>query len=203
MSELTPGRDVLRGLLRVYNEQPEQRERIAAEIEQRFRRAVAILVIDNCSFSRMTRDMGIIHTLALHERLDRLIGPILMASGGGRLLRTEGDNTFVVFPDVSAAVACAAAIAHDVSVAAEALPAAEEIHVAIGIGYGEVLIIGSDDVYGHEMNVACKLGEDLAARGEVLLTPAAYEALGPSPWEFEPLTFSTSGLDIPAYRLVR
>ena len=45
-----------------------------------------------------------------------------------------------------------------------------EIYVAIGIGYGRVLLVGDDDAWGDEMNIACKLGEDLAERGEDLVS---------------------------------
>ena len=50
----------------------------------------------------------------------------------------------------------------------EILPRAEELWVAMGIGYGSLLMIDADDVYGNEMNLACKLGEDLAEAGQVL-----------------------------------
>ena len=55
----------------------------------------------------------------------------------------------------------------------EALPAAEETQIAIGIGYGSVLDVGDGHLYGDEMNLAFKLGEDLGTAQEVLLTPAA------------------------------
>jgi hypothetical protein len=74
--------------------------------------------------------------------------------------------------------------------------------VAIGIGYGSLLAIGEHDLYGDEMNLACKLGEDLAQRGEVLLTPAAYAEMLAEPWQFEALEYVISGLPLTAYRLV-
>ena len=61
----------------------------------------------------------------------------------------------------------------------------------------------NDTPYGDEMNLACKLGEELARRGEVLLTPSAYAALGSPPGAFEPASFSNSGIEFTAYRLVR
>ncbi len=73
----------------------------------------------------------------------------------------------------------------------------------MGIGYGEVLVVDNETPYGDEMNLACKLGEDLARRGEVLLTPSAYAALQSPPWVFEPASFSISGIEFTAYRLVR
>lgn len=194
--------DALRALLHNYNEQPQQRERIVAEIEQRFQHPVAVLVVDSCGFSRAVRSVGIVHFLALLERLERLITPAI-AAAGGRVLRREADNIFAVFPDAAAAVAAAATIVHDVDVANRPLPAADEIYVSVGVGYGELLIVGAHDIFGDEMNLACKLGEDLAQQSEILLTPGAFAALGDTSLEFEQANFSISGIDLAAYRLVQ
>lgn len=74
-----------------------------------------------------------------------------------------------------------AEICQDLAVANQLLPAADEVYASFVIGYGSLLVIGGDDVYGDEMNLACKLGEDLAERGEVLLTQAAFEGLQEGP----------------------
>lgn len=190
----------LQTLLNEYNEYPERREQMVAEIEQRFRRPLGILVLDSSGFTRSVHSMGIIHFLALLERLGRMVLP-LITRNGGRLLKREADNVFAVFPDAVSAVRCAAQILHDVKVANEPLPAAEEIDVSLGVGYGEVLLVGDNDLYGDEMNLACKLGEDLAERHELLVTEAARVALGPdAEWSFEDAEFSISGLQLKAYR---
>jgi class 3 adenylate cyclase len=196
-------RALLEELLHRYNEQPEQRARIAAEIERRFRRPLAILALDSCGFSRRVLSQGIIHYLALLERLKRLILPLIRRRGG-RFLREDADNFFAVFPDAASAVACADEICRHVDTVNEALPSAEEVYVSIGVGYGDALVVGPDDIYGAEMNLTCKLGEDLAQQGEVLVTEAAHRALGPTAtWQFEPRHFTISGLDLTAYQLVR
>src|SRR5262249_28293286 len=118
------------------------------------------------------------------------------------LLRPDADDLFALFPDAAAALGCAVEIQEHVRVANEVLPTAEELYVAIGVGYGSVLLIGPDDVYGDEMNLACKLGEDVAERGEVLATQAARAALGDGRGTFEEPNLSVSGLDLPAHRLV-
>ena len=55
-------------------------------------------------------------------------------------------------------------------------PANERLRFSYGIGYGEVLDL-EKDVFGLEVNLASKLGEDLAKPGEALLTPSAAAAL--------------------------
>lgn len=195
------GSTAFRALLRAYNEQPDDRPRIVAEIDRRFRRTVAILVVDTCGFVRRAHHDGIIPFLAHQERLQRLLEPVF-ARHGGRLLRTEADNFFAVFAGPHDAVACALAVLSDLAVANEALPAAEETEVSIGIGFGSVLDPGDGHLYGDEMNLAFKLGEDLAQPREVLLTDAARAALGPAPWQFEPRQYSVAGIHLRAHRLV-
>lgn len=54
----------------------------------------------------------------------------------------------------------------------------ERLHLCIGLGYGEMLRVGDQDVFGYEVNAACRLGEDTADRGEILVTPAFRDAVG-------------------------
>ena len=63
--------------------------------------------------------------------------------------------------------------------------------------------MGSEDVFGDEMNLACKIGEDMADQGEILLTEGAYRGLKNKSRSFEELRFNMSGLPLTAYRLGR
>jgi len=47
-----------------------------------------------------------------------------------------------------------------------------EVNLCVGIGYGRILQL-DDDLFGDEVNVAYKLGEDVAGPGEVLVSEAA------------------------------
>jgi adenylate cyclase len=200
--EVPADRSLLQKLLQTYNEHPEQRAEAAAEIDRRFRRRVAIMVLDTSGFSRAVRAVGIVHFLALLERMERLVTP-LVEKAGGRVLRREADDLYAIFDEPGSAVGCATEILRELNAVNEVLPEDEEIYLTMGIGYGDVLLVGTDDLFGDEMNLASKLGEDLAQRGEVLLTPGAYEALGPKhDWQFEDVTFSVSGLRVVGHRLV-
>ena len=204
MTDLTgPSRERLQKLLKEYNEYPDRHREIEDRIHEEFSRVVAILVIDSCGFSRSVRQHGIVNYLARLERLERMVAPIIV-SHGGRVLRVEADNIFALFADTEAAVRCASEVQRNVEIANEPLPAASELYIAIGIGYGRVLLVGDDDAYGDEMNIACKLGEDLAEQGEILLTASAHEAIGGgTTWQFEDWSVRISGLDLTAYKLVR
>ena len=204
MTELTgPSRERLQELLKEYNEYPERRQELDTRIHDEFCKAVAIVVIDSCGFSRSVRQHGIVNYLARLERLERVVSPIVQAHGG-RVLRVEADNIFALFENTATAIRCSAEVQRNVEIANEPLPAAGEIYIAIGIGYGRLLLVGDDDAYGDEMNVACKLGADLAKQGEILLTASAYDAVGSSEeWQFEDSSVWVSGLDLKAYKLVR
>ena len=197
------GRQQLRELLFQFNEYPERHAEILAQIHRDFEQTVAVLIMDACGFSRTVHEHGIVHFLSLLERLWRLVGP-LVGEFGGRPMREDADNLYAVFPDVRSALECAKAIHERVGIANEPLPASNEIYVALGIGFGPLLLVGEEDAWGDEMNLACKLGEDVAAGGEVLLTEEARRALGDAPADaFETLKLDMSGLQFTAYRLVR
>ncbi|MBI4498815.1 MAG: adenylate/guanylate cyclase domain-containing protein [Chloroflexi bacterium] len=193
-------REELRRLLRRYNEEPDQWAQIAAAIEQRFQRRVAILVLDSSGFSRTVRSVGIVHFLALLERLELLVRPCV-ESCDGRILRAEADNIFAVFPHPERAVRAALAAMRSLRMVNDILPKEDEIYASIGIGYGPVLLVGDHDVYGDEMNLACKLGEDLAQREEIVLTASAWAALDAGEWPFQEQHYSISGIEIAAYLL--
>jgi adenylate cyclase len=201
VTEPEPGRDVLRALLYEYNERPSERPRILRQIDRRFNRELAVLVLDAAGFSRTVTSVGIVHVLALLERLERVVRPQVEAHRG-RILRREADNVFAVFPHPRDAIECMIRVFEELRAVNEALPKAEEMSVSAGIGFGTLLAIGEDDVYGAEMNLASKLGEDLASGQEVLLTPAARAALTDTdPFAFEEIGVEISGFEGTAYRL--
>ncbi|HXJ62993.1 MAG TPA: adenylate/guanylate cyclase domain-containing protein [Actinomycetota bacterium] len=198
-----PDRSELEPLLKEYNEHPEVRERVVADIDAKFRRDVAVLVLDACGFSRSVRAKGIVHFLALLERLERLIAPCV-EEHHGRILRREADNLYAVFDTADHAVRAAIAIRHDVRAANEALPEDEEVGVSIGVGFGELLLIGPDDAWGEQMNLASKLGEDLADCDEILITAGARDALeSTDDYELTERDFHVSGVTLPAFHVGR
>jgi class 3 adenylate cyclase len=187
-------------LLDARNEHPESLADIDAEIWRRFGRTQAVLVLDMCGFSRLTMRYGITHFLAMIRRLGLLVRPVV-AAAGGRVVKAEADNLFAVFDDVPAALAAARAIHDRLSAANAFLPDDWDLHAGIGIGYGPVLLVGAGDLFGSEMNVASKLGEDVAERGDVLLSSSARERLPEDAGPFDELALEMSGLALRAYKL--
>ena len=171
-----PGRARLDALLDERNEHPERLAEIDAVIGVEFAQTHAVLVLDMSGFSRLVARYGTTHYLAMIRRMQTTARPMLQRHGG-RLVKQEADNLFCVFPAVDEAVAGARATNRAFAEANRFLPEDWDIHVAIGIGFGEVLMIDECDMFGHEMNLASKLGEDVALAGQVLLTEAAHAAL--------------------------
>jgi adenylate cyclase len=185
-------------MLDARNEHPESLGEIDGEIWRRFGRTRAVLVLDMCGFSRLTMRYGITHFLAMIRRLVTIVRPVI-ADAGGLIVKTEADNVYATFDDVPQALAAARAIQGSLAAANAFLPEDWDLHAAIGIGYGPLLLIGDHDLYGSEMNVASKLGEDVAGRGEVLLSVGAYERLGDAADAVE-IPVQLSGLTMRAFR---
>jgi class 3 adenylate cyclase len=162
----------LERLLAQRNEHPERLASIDTRIRAGFERTLAVFVLDMCGFSRLTLKHGIIHYLALIQRMHGVVLPIVEARHGW-LVKTEADNVFAVFERVSDAHAAALDVQAALRALNAVLPADWDVHAGIGIGYGPLLYIEGADVFGAEMNLASKLGEDLARAGDVLVTEAA------------------------------
>jgi class 3 adenylate cyclase len=169
-------RQALQALLGQRNEHPERLAEIDREIWAAFGETHALWVLDMCGFSRLTVRYGITHFLAMIHRLHGIVLPIVERRGG-RVVKTEADNVFATFPTVSAGVGAAHDVQEQLATANIFLPNDWDLHASIGVGYGEVLMVDEDDFYGNELNLASKLGEDIADPGETLLTEAAHAQL--------------------------
>jgi len=170
-------RRVLDRLLDRRNEHPEQLPQIDARIREVFEQEKTVLVLDMCGFSRLTIKHGVIHYLSMIRRMQCVVAPLVLA-GSGRIVKSDADNVVGVFAAVPAAIRAACVIHESLARANAFLPEDWDIHVGIGIGHGPLLVIGDHDVFGSEMNLASKLGEDVAKAGQVLLTEEAFARAG-------------------------
>jgi class 3 adenylate cyclase len=185
-------------LLDARNEHPESLAEIDGEIWRRFGHTCAVLVLDMCGFSRLTMRYGITHFLAMIRRLGIIVRPVI-AAAGGRVVKAEADNVFATFDDVPQALAAARAIHRNLDTANTFLPEDWDLHAGIGIGYGPMLLIDAHDMFGSEMNLASKLGEDVAGRGEILLSAAAHQRIAGAA-DVSEIALELSGLTLQAYR---
>ena len=201
-SHSRPGSGHLKKLLAERNQYNDRAPAIDAEIRRLYEQRVSMLILDMCGFSRLTLSHGIIHFLAMVEQMHQAAFPAIK-DNGGRIVKTEADNIFAVFAAPAQAVDAGTDIFRAFQAMNSVLPDERDLRGSIGIGYGDTLLIGGEDLFGCEMNLACKLGEDLAANAEILLTTAAYEALPEGKYVCEPVTFTVSGVVLPSHRFVR
>lgn len=162
----------------------EQRTKVGADtaaIDQRiwdlFGEDWSIMFTDLTGFSREVGKFGIIHFLQIIFEHEKLLLPVVEAHDG-ILVKIEADSLLILFKKPARAVACAVAmerVCHSVNARR---PPEEQIILCVGIGFGRVLKLGDEDVYGNEVNLASKLGEDTAKGHEILVTPATREAAG-------------------------
>lgn len=135
----------------------------------------AVLYTDLSGFSRNVAEFGIVHFLQTIFESHRLLVPLIERENGV-LLKTEGDSLIVMFRHVSDAVRCAVAMQRCTQDYNATRADTEQVLLCVGIGYGEMLRIGDTDMFGAEVNAACKLGEDTAKAHEILVTGAVARA---------------------------
>ena len=145
------------------------RAALDAAIHKRFGRLQAVMFTDLVGFSRLVEAFGILHFLQLIQESEQLFLPLIRQCGGSCLKR-EGDSLLAVFDAAPDALAAARAMVLATRAVNPGRSPEERIEVCIGLGYGQVLRIDDNEVWGAEVNAASKLGEDTARGGEILVT---------------------------------
>ena len=181
---------------------PDRRGEIARNIEDTFGQCKAVLALDMSGFSRTTQQHGIISFLLMIHQMQLICMPCIEQCGG-TVIKTDADNLFCLFDTVADAVKASQEIITRLNAVNMILPADRQLYVAFGIGYGKILNIGNEDIFGDEMNLACKLGEDIAERGEILLTPAAQAEVNGSGMTLREGAISISGIHLNYYYVER
>src|SRR5918998_2344161 len=179
-------------LLDELGEHPERIDEVTARIEEMFEQERCVLVLDMSGFTRATQQGNIISFLLSINQMQRLVTPVV-EDGGGIVVRAEHDNLTCLFDDVPQAIDASREITGRLQSANVILPSDKELYASIGIGFGAILNVENEAIYGNEVNLASKLGEDIASLGEVLLTPSAYDQVEKDGLECDRRTVSISG----------
>ena len=194
-------REALDRLLGEMVERPEDRKELAAAIERDFGEERAVMVLDMSGFSRTTQKRGITAFLLMIHQMKLLCRPAIEAAGG-LIVKAEADNLFCLFEHVGDAVAAAREVVERLDAANLVLPEDRRLYASIGIGYGAILNVDNDDIFGDEVNLASKLGEDIAERGMIVLTEAARARAESAKIETREESVSISGLTFSYHLLV-
>lgn len=194
----------LERLLNNIIEHPERRTEIEAQMDTIFGQDKAIFVLDMSGFSRITQRLGITQFLLMIHQMHLIAKPCIFENHG-LLIKAEADNLFCLFDTVLEAISAGRVLIQRLNAANTLLPTERDLFVSIGIGYGHFFNIDDEDIFGNEMNLTCKLGEDIAQRGQILLTAAAHAQVGAAvlstPLIFEDDAISISGVTLSFYRL--
>lgn len=176
-----------------------ERQRIENELWNEYGTKRAVFVLDMSGFSLLTRKYGIVHYLSMVKRMQLTTEPIVK-SYGGSMIKYEADNCFAIFPDPLSAVNAALVIQHAFEASNLLTSNDLDIYVSCGIDYGKILVIKGQDCFGDAVNRASKLGEDVAAAREILITKDAMDVIPPEAGvNAREMTVSISGINITAY----
>ena len=145
------------------------KEKIDKRIWDSFGEKWCVMFTDLSGFSRGTEKFGIIHFMQIIFETERLVLPII-DDFDGLLVKSEGDSLLVLFKHPEKALLCCKKIHEVLHEYNKTKSEEEQILFCVGLGYGDILNIGSADVFGAEVNAASKLGEDTAKAWEILVT---------------------------------
>jgi adenylate cyclase len=137
-----------------------------------------VVFTDTADFTLRTARDGILHFLMVFDTVTSLCEKVVKRTGG-ETVKVEGDSLLLRYDDANDAVRSVLALDDAIQAYNRSVPENEQAHFSYGVGFGDVLDT-DDDMFGLEVNLASKLGEDLAEPGEALLTASAAAALEPA-----------------------
>lgn len=168
-------REMLFSLLDERNRKPDQTERIDREIRDDYERELAVMIVDSVRFSWKTMEYGIIQFLSVMRKVNSDLKSIIRGNRG-KVISEWADNFVIVFDAPADGVEAAMEMNQHLEAYNKDVGEADHFGISTGIGFGSMLYVGND-VFGQEVNLASKLGEDIAGEGEILLTESAHAAL--------------------------
>ena len=106
------------------------------------------------------------------HRAREIVTPIIKANNG-QFLKCDADNCYAFFENPSDAISASFDINAELFSINQNHDIDEHIFLSVGIDYGDLLLVAGEDFFGDPVNTASKLGEDLAIKGETLVTERA------------------------------
>ncbi|MBI4351314.1 MAG: adenylate/guanylate cyclase domain-containing protein [Elusimicrobia bacterium] len=153
--------------------------RNAAALDARINRScgaeLTVVSCDSAGFSRKTQEHGIIefmdNMVKCHIALEKIV-----ARHGGVTLSNKADNLLLIFGGPVKAVACSIELHRWLKKRNKGLPERKQYNICVGVHHGGLLRF-TDDAYGPAVNVAFKLGEDIAGKDDLLVTGQVNELI--------------------------
>lgn len=148
-------------------------ERIDRLLRERAERDIVVFVSDSSGFTRKTHAYGVAQFLAVMTQSYARLFPVFRKHRG-TLLAHNADNMLAVFDRVQDALRASVEIQQRLRRFNAGKKDRDQFHLCIGIEHGRAFVL-KDNVFGDCVNVASKLGEDLAGKGEILVTGGVAE----------------------------
>jgi adenylate cyclase len=145
---------------------------IRKKLWEKFGATGTAFISDMANFSSTSRSLGICHFLKMIHRTRNIVRP-LVTDNKGIVLKCDADNCYAFFEDPGDAVQASFDINAELFRINQEHDIDEQIFLSVGIDFGDMLLIGNSDFFGDPVNSASKLGEDLAVKGETLVTERA------------------------------
>lgn len=199
--EQTNSSAYLEYLLELIVANPEAEVEIIRMIEDIFGQDKAVMVLDMSGFCSKTSKYGIIRVLSIIYQMRKILIPVIEAEGG-KIIKTEADNLYCLFENVADAVSASRNMNEYLRETNKETDEDCQIFVSVGIGYGRILNIEDKDLFGEEVNLASKLGEDIASKGDIFLTENALLQLMHADYFVLEQTIEISGVSI-KYHAIR
>lgn len=175
---------------------------LETEIWQKFGTEGCVFILDMSGFTQTVQNKGIVHYLSMVRKMQLAAAPIIERYKG-EIIKYQADNIYATFESVRKAIDASVAINLAINAMNILTDDDKDIHVGIGISYGKFLLLKGEDYFGDPVNKACKLGEDFAEGGEILLTEDAIQKLdNKNEYTFEEKIYSVSALMIRGYKVV-
>ena len=173
------------------------REAVRQKIWDAFGEKRATLITDMTGFTQKSHQYGSVHYLSMIAMVEEVVREIV-ATHQGVVVKCEADNTFSVFKDAKQAIEASFAI--NSALEKENISLEEKFHLTVscGIAYGTILVL-ENDIYGQSVIIASKLGEDVAKKGEILVSKEAYDSLDEATYTKTPTTLELSKVEVECY----
>ena len=162
----------------------------------------AVFVLDMSRYSSTIYTRGVFHSLKMIRMLRSTATPIIKKFKS-EILEQKADNFLVIFDQSLDAVNAAVALNQTFDKVNRTTPELENIYIKVGIDFGKFLRVDEVGFFGLPINLASKLGEDLAERSKLLISDTVFERIKEAlKWPVEKIKFSVSGLELAAYKVL-
>ena len=151
------------------------REEIRQEIWKIFGQKRATLVTDMSGFTYLSHRYGSIHYLSMIEMMEEVITQVV-EEHEGTVVKCEADNTFCIFENPKCALEASLVINKALDIKNLELEEKFQVSISCGIAYGSILVL-ENEIYGQSVIIASKLGEDIAKRGEILVSKDCFDII--------------------------